>query len=60
MDKLDWDLVDQAAKALGVGKQARRKWRQRNSVPHKWRLPLIEETDGKITSETFKQEEAAR
>lgn len=59
MDERDWNLIDQAAKALGVGKEARKKWRQRNIVPHRWRLPLIRETDGKISADLFKQEEAA-
>ncbi len=58
MDERDWNLIDQAAKALGVGKEARKKWRQRKTVPHRWRLPLIAETDGKISPEAFKQEAA--
>ncbi len=45
----NWDLIDQAAAALQVSAPARKKWRQRKAVPHKWRLPLIKQTNGKLT-----------
>ncbi|MFA6134700.1 MAG: hypothetical protein WC869_11860 [Phycisphaerae bacterium] len=33
--------IDTLAAALGVQEWARRKWRQRGWVPHRWRLALI-------------------
>jgi len=42
IDKLpDWDFINSLAKAQGVSAEARKKWRQRGSVPHRWRLPLL-------------------
>ena len=38
---IDWDKIDTLAKAIGVSYWARRKWRQRNHVPHKWRWKFI-------------------
>lgn len=38
--KIDWDLIDDYAERLGVSYWARRKWRQRNHVPWKWRIAL--------------------
>jgi hypothetical protein len=35
-------LIDLLAADLGVSEEARKKWRQRGAVPHKWRLPLID------------------
>jgi hypothetical protein len=31
------------ARDLGVSVEARKKWRQRGCVPHRWRLPIIRE-----------------
>lgn len=36
-----WQFIDQTAEKLGVGADARRKWRERG-VPHKWRIPILE------------------
>jgi hypothetical protein len=36
--------IDQIAERLGVKDEARRKWRARGAVPHRWRLPIIEES----------------
>lgn len=38
---IDWKLIEQSARALGVREKNLEKWRQRKSVPHKWRLPII-------------------
>lgn len=37
-----WETIDRLGANLGVGDEARRKWRERGSVPHRWRLPLME------------------
>ena len=50
---IDWSLIDKAARALGVSEAARRKWRQRGSVPHKWRIALIQQTAGAVTANDF-------
>lgn len=39
--KLTWRVVDDIASELGVGNEARLKWRQRG-VPSKWRIRLSE------------------
>jgi nicotinic acid mononucleotide adenylyltransferase len=35
-------LIDLLAAELGVSDEARKKWRQRGAVPHKWRLAILE------------------
>jgi DNA-binding transcriptional regulator YdaS (Cro superfamily) len=53
-DKLDWKLVKDAAKSLGVRPRALEKWRQRGrGVPPKWWLPLSQETRGGISLEAL-------
>jgi len=51
--QIDWDLIDTFAERQGVSYWARCKWRQRNHVPHKWRLGLIWWSDGRITAKHF-------
>jgi hypothetical protein len=50
---LDWMLIDRAAEAIGVSRESRKKWRQRNHVPHRWRLPLITQTGGLLSVNDF-------
>ena len=47
-----WELIEGAARALGVKPEASKKWRRRG-VPHKWRLPIIQKTSGALTSDNF-------
>ena len=50
---LTWKLVDDTAAALGVGDEARRKWRQANrGVPPAWRISIVEKlaSDGVTVS----------
>jgi hypothetical protein len=51
--RTNWPLIDLIAQRLGVKIEARRKWRQRNSVPHKWRLALILASDGALSANDF-------
>lgn len=37
-----WQFIERAAADMGVGSEARRKWRERGHVPHKYRLPLLQ------------------
>lgn len=37
----DCQIIETLAKELGVHRETRRKWRERRSVPHRWRLPLL-------------------
>ena len=53
--QIDWDLIDSLAEKQGVSYWARRKWRQRNHVPHKWRWGLILDSDGRISVKHFNQ-----
>ena len=46
---IDWDLIDTYAERQGVSYWARRKWRQRNHVPYKWRIALAWWSDGRIS-----------
>jgi hypothetical protein len=55
MSKINWNLIDILAERQGVSYWARRKWRQRNHVPHKWRWGLIMDSDGKISVQHFDQ-----
>lgn len=49
----DWDLIGAIAVSLGVGPRALEKWRERGSVPHKWRLPIIRASDGRVSLDAF-------
>lgn len=53
MTKIDWDLIDAYAEKLGVSYWARRKWRQRNHVPYKWRISLAWWSNGRVKLEWF-------
>lgn len=35
--------IDKLAAARGVTKAAREKWRERGAVPHRWRIPLLQD-----------------
>jgi hypothetical protein len=50
---IDWDLVERAALQLGVSRFAVDKWRQRQTVPHKWRPHLVIHTNGAISWKQF-------
>lgn len=50
---IDWTVVDRIAATLGVSYRARQKWKQRATVPHRWRLPLIQATGGVISADDF-------
>jgi hypothetical protein len=50
---INWLVVDRAAESIGISKESRKKWRQRNHVPHKWRLPLIAKTGGVLSVQDF-------
>ena len=51
--QIDWDLIDTYAELKGVSYWARRKWRQRNHVPHKWRIGLVWWSNGRIDLKWF-------
>ena len=36
-----WDRIDPLAEELNASTEARRKWRERGSVPGAWHLPLL-------------------
>ena len=38
-----WDQINEIGAALGANFEARKKWKQRRCVPHRWRLPIINE-----------------
>lgn len=56
----DWSVIDRIGRELGVGYRARQKWRQRNCVPHKYRLAIIQATGGVITAQQFQAMDSNR
>lgn len=59
----DWELIDDAARMLGISKYARQKWRDPDrGVPSKWWLPISRMTRGRVTLEELEasKEDAGR
>lgn len=52
-DSLTWDEIEEIAASMGVSDEARRKWRERGGVPHRWRFPIAQaaQNRGKEVSE---------
>ena len=50
---LDWDVIGEVARSLGVRDSAFQKWKERRSVPHKWRLPIIRNSEGRMSLDAF-------
>jgi len=50
---MDWDEVERAAEALGIPYFTRKKWRQRDHVPYKWRYDIMILSKGKIKHNDF-------
>lgn len=50
-----WQVVVDAARKRGAGDWAIRKWTQRNSVPPKWQIEIISETNGEVSLDDFNQ-----
>lgn len=48
-----WMQIEAIAERLGVKPEARRKWRERGSVPHRWRLPILQAGAGIISADDF-------
>lgn len=55
----NWDLIEKLAQELGVTKHATAKWRQRNTVPHKWRLPIVLKSGGLIRWDDYRRMDRA-
>lgn len=36
-----WDTINTLAESLGVSIEARRMWKMRGAVPHRWRLSIL-------------------
>lgn len=51
-----WQSIVEAARHLGASEVAIAKWRQRG-VPYRWRLTIIEWSNGSIRSDDFVQAE---
>jgi len=50
---MNWDAIEKAADAIGIPYFTRKKWRQRDHVPYRWRQEIIEASQGSVTYETF-------
>jgi hypothetical protein len=51
--QIDWELIERLAEGLGVTYWARRKWRQRQHIPYKWRLHITIASKGSVKPEHF-------
>lgn len=54
-----WDEIEAAARDLGVKDDALRKWAERRRVPGKWQVPIIVQSNGRISVKDFSQQESA-
>lgn len=59
-DHPKWQQVVDAAKELGARDWAIRKWAQRGTVPPKWQVQIVRETDGKIALSDFNESEVVQ
>jgi len=50
-DEIDWGLIQEGAKMLGISANTLHQWKYRGSVPHRWRLPLVQL--GKVSPKAF-------
>ena len=50
---LEWKVIEVTARKLGVGEKALEKWRERRSVPHKWRIAIIRASEGLVSIDDF-------
>lgn len=50
---LNWDQIEAIAERIGVPYNNYKKWRHRDSVPHKWRYPLILASGGTMSIKDF-------
>jgi hypothetical protein len=48
-----WAAIDAIGERLGVPYFTRRKWFQRGSVPHRWRILILSESGGQISPHDF-------
>jgi hypothetical protein len=53
--QIDWSVINGIADSLGVSRDARMKWRQRNHVPHKWRRAVVAASGGKLSWADFEK-----
>ena len=53
---LDWKLIAELGASLGVKPKALEKWRERGSVPHRWRPKIIRASEGALSWEVFENE----
>jgi hypothetical protein len=51
-----WSVIDAIAARLGVNYFTRRKWFQRGVVPHRWRIPILSESAGRLSPSDFEAE----
>ena len=52
---IDWDLIEKLAQELGVTKYATAKWRQRKTVPQKWRLSIVLKSGGVVRWDHYRR-----
>jgi hypothetical protein len=50
---MSWDAIEKAAEEIGIEYFTRKKWRQRDHVPYKWRQEIIQASKGAVTYADF-------
>jgi hypothetical protein len=50
-DEIDWELIQEGTRLLGIPLNTFHQWKYRGSVPHRWRLPLVQL--GKVNPKAF-------
>lgn len=58
--KFNWPAVLAIAERLGVSYAARMKWKERGSIPHKWRRSVILASDGALSWADLEKMEAKK
>ena len=54
-NELDWEAVKLAGHKLGIKPRTVQSWRERQAVPFKWWLPIMDKAGGKITIEALQR-----
>ena len=54
-----WDEIEATARELGVSDWALRKWQTRG-VPGKWQVPIILQSNGRVSVKDFPQRASER
>lgn len=57
--EINWQIIDQSGARVGAKDDARRKWRERRSVPPSWQIRIVEDLRAKGVPISFADFERA-